>query len=387
MVEITTTMDQIDFRLYIYSLWFYPLIMFWIVASIQLFYYLFFYSRITIYKKKEDKDKDVPLSVIICARNESGNLSDNLPSILNQKHSNFEVIVVNDASNDDTEDVLYNLRKKHSKLKFTSIFDNKDFSHGKKLAVTVGIKAAKNEHLVFTDADCKPSSDLWLQKIQKHFSEEKSIVLGYGAYRKEKGLLNNFIRHETFFTGMQYLSFALAGIPYMGVGRNMAYKKELFFRHKGFSSHYHLLSGDDDLFVNEAATKKNAAVEIDHQSITYSEAKKTLSGWFKQKRRHYSTSSLYKTRHKFLLTLEPATRIIYYALFIILLTSATHLFYVACTFLLRLIIQLIVLKISLKRLNEKYLLLPSLIYDILAPVFLLVPMLINRISGRKSSWK
>ncbi|NJK85682.1 MAG: glycosyltransferase, partial [Bacteroidales bacterium] len=247
-----------------------------------------------------------------------------------------EVIVVNDCSNDHTDLVLGTLLKKYKNLRTTSIAEDKKFSHGKKLALVVGIKAAKYETLVFTDADCKPLTNQWLSRISAKFTGKVSIVLGYGRYTKSKGLLNAYIRYETVWIALQYFSYALFGIPYMGVGRNLAYKKSFFFAGKGFANHYHLLSGDDDLFVNENATKTNTSIEYSFESHTESKPKFNLADWINQKKRHLTTGRYYKPIHKFLLATEFISRFIYYFTFIWLLIRSYNEVVILSLFVVRL---------------------------------------------------
>lgn len=244
-----------------------------------------------------------PISVVICAKNEADNLKKNLAVVLEQDYPDYEVIVVNDGSWDSTQDVLEAIQKDYSKLRIsaTNSLDNDLMMGGKKFAQTIGIKAAKNEWVVFTDADCKPASNQWLKHMNSGMHEDKEIVLAYGPYDKTSGFLNKLIRFDTFHVGLQYLSYALAGIPYMGVGRNMAYRKTLFFKHKGFAAHMHIPSGDDDLFVNAAATKNNCAIVCHQESWCYSSPEKNLSDWMRQKRRHFNTAGLYRSKHKVLL--------------------------------------------------------------------------------------
>ena len=151
---------------------------------------------------------------------------------------------------------------------------------------------------MLTDADCVPATENWIERMQEGFAGDISIVLGYGSYHKLPGLLNKLIRFDTFHTGMQYLSYSLAGTPYMGVGRNLSYKKSVFFRNKGFSSINHLPSGDDDLFINQVANADNTSIMIDHDAITLSEPKKKFTDWIRQKKRHFSTARFYKPQHK-----------------------------------------------------------------------------------------
>ena len=206
--------------------------------------------------------------------------------VLEQVYPDFEVIVVNDCSWDESGIYLEELQNKYKHLKIVTIKEQEKYRHAKKFALTLGIKSAKNDILLFTDADCMPASSTWIRDMHAHFNSGTEIVLGYGSYRKEKGFLNKMIRFDTFFIALQYFSFALTGMPYMGVGRNLSYRKSLFFGTKGFARHYHLLSGDDDLFVNENATDKNTEIEIQPDSFTYSDPKKTFGEWFRQKARH-----------------------------------------------------------------------------------------------------
>ncbi|MDA3821521.1 MAG: glycosyltransferase, partial [Bacteroidales bacterium] len=255
----------------------------------QMIYYLVIFSRVPRYKTPKLRKKNIGISVVICARNEAENLKKNLPLFLRQDYPEYEIVVVNDCSTDNTGDVLMDLIADYPQLRYTTIQADRKFTHGKKLAVTVGIKAAKYDHLLFSDADCYPVSDKWINRMSRHFSKNTELVLGIGKYEQKKGLLNIIIRYETLFTALQYMAFAIKGSAFMGVGRNMAYKKELFYRHKGFASHFKLLSGDDDLFVNEATTKSNTQIELSKDSFTISEPPFSFGEWFKQKKRHLST--------------------------------------------------------------------------------------------------
>ena len=277
------------------------LVLFGLSLLIQLFYYFFLYGRLAYYKSPHSSAHKKPVSIIICAKDEANNLKEHLPSILNQDYPDYEVIVVNDCSEDETGQVLEDLKKKHKHLKISTIKKDKKFGHGKKFALFIGIKAAKNEWLLLTDADCYAETNQWLSTMQKSFKKNASFVLGYGGYIKGKGILNQVIRYDTVFIAMQYFGFALAGIPYMGVGRNLAYRRSLFFENRGFSTHMHLKSGDDDLFINANANKTNTLIEVGKKSHIRSVPKKTFPEWAKQKRRHLTTGAYYKNKHKFLL--------------------------------------------------------------------------------------
>lgn len=238
------------------------------------------------------------VSVIICARNNREGLEENLDSILRQDYHDFEVIVVNDGSTDGTKDFLDQLASQNDRLKVLHLDIDDRFHRGKKFAQTIGIKAAKNQNLLFTDSDCMPVSDQWLKRMTAYFTEGKQIVLGISHNQKSVSFLNWIIQLETFHTSFLYVNLAFKSRAYMGLGRNLAYKRDLFFSIKGFASHQHIMSGDDDLFVNETATKSNVAVCIEPETVTSTRFKGGFSKWLKQKKRHFSTGRYYRPGDK-----------------------------------------------------------------------------------------
>ncbi len=362
------------------------LALFSIAALIQMIYYLLIFMRFVFYKPIEKPNASDPVSIIICARNEAQNLEKYLPLVLEQEYSEFEVVVVNDCSEDETEDVLKRLMNIYPRLRTTYIRQDEKFTHGKKLALTVGIKSAKNEWVLLTDADCYPESKEWLATMAKNFSSDKSIVLGYGGYKSKKNLLNMLIRFDTAIIALQYFSFALIGRPYMGVGRNLAYRKTLFFANKGFASHINLASGDDDLFINEVSNNKNVTIEPSFKAHTRSEAKKSFSDWVDQKQRHFSTFSCYKNKDKFLLALEITSRMAFYIFFA--WSLYLHKYWPAATLVLfaRLLFQLTVFKYTFHRLKERNLFLISPIFDLVLPIINMGIYLSNIISPRRQ-WR
>lgn len=354
---------------------------------IQLYYYLGIYLKVVFFKKTgENPTEKPPVSIVICARNEEENLKHFLPKVLEQNYPNYEVIVVNDCSSDNSDIVLENLQKQHPHLRVTTIKEDEKFTHTKKLALTVGIKAAKNEWLLLTDADCIPQSNLWLATMAENFNGNTDIVLGYGGYLSEKGLLNKFVRFDTMSIAMNYLGLAILGKPYMGVGRNLAYKRSLFFKNKGFASHSQLESGDDDLFVREVANGSNTKVEFRANSQMLSVPRKTQSNWVKQKRRHTSTSCYYNFGIKFLLGLEPASRLMFYASAITLIALLYFPYIIGATIAVRFIVQISINKAVMKRLNEKKILLISLLWDFYSLYFYGKLLILNSLTPKKSKW-
>jgi glycosyltransferase involved in cell wall biosynthesis len=325
-----------------------------LVTLIQTFYHLFFFSRLAFFKSKKKESRQThPVSIVICARDEAENLADHLPGVLLQEYpTTHEVIVVNDNSVDESKYILEALQKTYKQLNPIELTQEAKMIPGKKFPLAIGVKSAKHEIILLTDADCLPASEHWISSMQDTYDDKTELVLGYGPYHKQKSLLNKLIRWETYYSALQYFSYALAGIPYMGVGRNLSYKKTLFYRHKGFSAHNNIPGGDDDLLVNIAATKENTKINIDPDSFTLSRPEKTWKQWIRQKKRHYTTAKYYKKKHRVLLGLHSFAQFLYYPA---LITSA--IFYnieiTGIVFGIKWFFQLPLYFMTMKKLNEK----------------------------------
>ena len=360
---------------------------FFTVVIIQAIFYVFFFGKFAFSKQRKTATKNIAVSVIICAKNESENLKTFLPSIIEQDYPDFEIVLINDASKDDTLDVMHHFSKLHNTIKVVNVKSIEAFWGNKKYALTLGIKAAKHDFLLFTDGDCKPVSKHWIKEMSSNFSNTKSLVLGYGAYSKIKNsLLNKLIRFETLITALNYFSFAKIGLPYMGVGRNMGYTKKEFFDANGFISHIKVRSGDDDLFINQIANPQNTAVCYSKESFTESIPKTTFASWFKQKRRHVSTAKHYRMKHKVLLTLLYASNLFFWSFALILLLTLFNWKIVLGLFLFRIVLQYIILGVSSKKLRETDL----LIFLPFLEIFLIITQLtifINNLISKPNHWK
>ncbi|MEM9390451.1 MAG: glycosyltransferase [Bacteroidota bacterium] len=302
---------------------------------------------------KKPQEAYLPLSVIICARNELNNLKELIPSLLNQSHQSFEIVIVNDQSTDGTREYLDEQQQHFQSLKIIHIETTPDHINRKKYALTLGIKAAKNEDLVFTDADCLPASGNWLTNIQAGLKDH-DIALGYSGYQKLPGLLNYFIRFETLWTGIQYIGFAGRGLPYMGVGRNLAYKKSLFLSAKGFNGYQGIVGGDDDLFVQKNATKQNTTVVVGSDSLTISRPKTSIKNFFIQKLRHLSVGKHYTFKSKIGLSVWSLSLLLSWVLFISLAILRIELYLVAGSFFLRTLIFYLTFNRSCLKLGERF---------------------------------
>jgi glycosyltransferase involved in cell wall biosynthesis len=290
------------------------------VVFIQFIYYILVFGKFSFGKPQNETPKKIPISVIVCAKNEEENVKNFIPILAEQNYPQFEIVLIDDASSDDTLEIFESFEKQYPNVKLVKVANNEAFWGNKKFALTLGIKAATNEYLLFTDADCYPTSKEWITKMSSQFTQQKTIILGHGAYEKIAGsFLNKLIRFETLLAATQMFSWAKLGKPYTGVGRNMAYKREEFFKVNGFIEHMKIRSGDDDLFINQAANKNNTAICYLADSFTYSKPKRTYSEWFTQKRRHVSTAGHYKSFDKMQLALFYSSQFLFLVLPIILL--------------------------------------------------------------------
>ncbi len=324
------------------------------VVLVQFLYYVVFFGKFSFAKPQNTTPKRVPISVIVCAKNEGENVKNFIPLLAQQNYSDYEIVLIDDASSDETLEIFEGFEKKYPNVRLVKVENNEAFWGNKKFALTLGIKAAKNEYLLFTDADCYPKTTEWIKEISTQFTKEKTIVLGYGAYEKIKNsFLNKIIRFETLMTATQYFSWAKLGKPYMGVGRNMAYKREEFFKTNGFIEHMKIRSGDDDLFINEASNSKNTTICFTHDSFTYSKPKTTFKEWFTQKRRHVATATYYKSFDRIQLAIFYCSQLLFIVLPIVLLAFQFQWIIVTCLICFRYIFAWISLGFAAGKLKEK----------------------------------
>jgi glycosyltransferase involved in cell wall biosynthesis len=358
------------------------------IAGIQLCYWTLLYARVLFHKDPPVKSVSElpPVSIVVCARAEAKNIMELVPILYEQNYPKFEVLIVNDRSWDDTKEILEALKIKYPQLRFIDIEENErhHFS-GKKMALTLGIKGATYENIVFTDADCRPQTELWLQHMISAYAPGKTIVLGYSPYKKRKGFLNRLIRFDTYAIAMNYISMAKAGMPYMGVGRNMSYTKAQHFLKGGFRNHYHIASGDDDLFVNQNSDKGNTALVIHPNSHVESFPKTTFDDWKRQKIRHMTSSGMYQLKHKIILGAYSATVVLFYILLALtLLLNKT--FLISLTILgVRTLFQIVTFRGSSKWLGNKDVALLAPFYEIIV-LTLNASFYFKSLFAKKSKW-
>ncbi len=363
-----------------------------LMLFVWLWQFIFLLRRIlpvARFRKKATGDIEFPpVSVVISARNEEENLEAFLPEVLTQDYPDYQVVVVNDGSEDDTDMVLARIKAKYPHLYYTRIAPDKKFYHGKKLPLSIGIKAAKHDILVLTDADCRPASDQWLKEMVAPMkAENKELVIGIGNYKKEKGLNNLWLRYDTFTIALQYLGFAIAGKAYMATGRNMAYTKQLFRNTNGFKNHIYVASGDDDLFVQEAATPTNTTVSVAPEAHTISTPPGTFKKWKAQKQRHLSASAHYKKSVKASLFAEPLTRELFWGLTVYFIFFPNFAVLVLPFSLLLFLFKLIIWKKASDKTGMGKIFWGLFLFDVIQPIIIASNHFGNLTGSKKRKWK
>lgn len=367
------------------------LVVFLAALLIQLLYHWSMFSRVAFYKRKypiKNESELEPVSIVLCARDAYEYLVDLVPALLKQDYPDFELVIVNDCSDDETEEYLKDLERKEQRVKPVQLRQHLNFFNGKKFPLSMGIKSATHDLIVLADCNCMPVNDLWLRSVVDCYHKKTEIVIGYSPFERKKGLLNQLIRFDALQQGLHYLSAALCGHPYKGIGANLSYRKELFFRNKGFISHYTTSVGEDDLFISQVARKKNTEVLINAEDAILTAPTRSFKLWMRQKSARYSTIPKYNLRARFSLSLFAWSHTLFYAAFIALLLmqpafvlsigAAYYIPVLAFFFLLRFGSQMFIYFKASKRLGEKGLIAGLLAYDFMFA--LLTPLL--RLMGR-----
>ncbi len=356
------------------------LLIFGITLIIQLLYHWGVFSKVAFYKDKrrpKTDDELEPVSIVLCARDAYEYLTELVPVLLNQDYPDFEIVIVNDCSDDETEEYLKDLERRETRIKPVQLKQHLNFFNGKKFPLSMGIKSAQNDLIVLTDCNCMPTNDQWLRSVVNCYGKNTEVVIGYSPFVRKKGLLNSLIRFDAVQNALLYLSAALKGHPYMGIGKNLSYRKELFYRNKGFTSHYITSVGDDDLFVSQVATKKNTEVLIDPDNTILTTPTGSFHQWMRQKSGRYSTVQQYNARTRTMLSLFYISQFLFYVSFIALIAlcakpafaiTGGEVFYIPILvffFLLRFGSQLFIYHKASKRLGEKGMLPGLIAFDFL----------------------
>ena len=356
------------------------LIVFGVCLVIQLLFHWAQFSKVAFYKRnarpKLDEELE-PASIVLCARDAYEYLTELIPVLLNQDYPDFEIVVVNDCSDDETEEYLKDLERREPRVKPVQLKQHLNFFNGKKFPLSMGIKSAQNDLIVLTDFNCMPVNDQWLRSVVNRYNHQTEIVIGYSPYVQKKGSLNHLMRFDALQNGLLYLSAALNHHAYMGIGKNLSYRKELFYRNQGFISHYTTTVGEDDLFINKVSTKKNTEVLIDAENGILTTPTSSFKLWMRQKSSRYSTVSKYDGRSRLMLSLFYGSQLLFYVSFITLIAlcakpafvitggAAFYIPILVFFFLLRFGSQMIIYHKASKRLGEKGLLPGLIVYDFL----------------------
>ena len=353
---------------------------------IQLYFLLFRFARLAFHKQGlTAMEVEAPVSIIICTRNNLAQLKTLLAAISTQHYTRHEVVVVDDRSDEDTYDYLLQ-ESRRGAFRLVRINQTPDHINAKKYALTIGIKAARHPNLLLTDSDCEPHSPDWITQMVAPLAAGADVVLGYSPYKRQPGVLNLLIRFDGFFTALQYFSFALAGQPYMGVGRNMAYRRAFFFENKGFSRHAGITGGDDDLFVNQLSRTASVRLALAPEAFVFTDPKERFGTWFHQKLRHLSVGKHYRLADKIRLGMFITSLLLFYALFIVLVSSYALTYIALSMYMARLALHTAILAKAAKRLKEEISWIQLPLLDAWLPVYYLIfglPALITR----KIQWK
>jgi len=355
--------------------------------AIQIYYYTNVFGRLAFTSKKKPLSSDPlpPVSVIICARNEYVALQKHLKLVLDQDYPEFEVIVVNDCSEDDSEILLASMQIQYPHLNFRTIVKDEIYAHGKKMALGVGIKAARHDFLLFIDADCYPASPQWLRQMQSRFTEKTDIVLGYTR------LVNNraWIRADRLMQAFHYLGKALKHKPYMGIGSNLAYRKNLFFNNKGFDMRITENLREDRIFINKVATSTNTAVALSPEAVTISTLRISAKRWRRERHEELRSFALCRSNRYPQLS-EVLWRLLFFAGMAMAIVQNVDnvsrepiLFSLLGLIIIRFSLQLTVFIKAKKRLGEKGLIFMLFLWDLIFPFIYLSLIFSSHMPHRK----
>jgi glycosyltransferase involved in cell wall biosynthesis len=351
---------------------------------VQLVYFWIVFSKLAFFKTKSTSGTRPAVSVVVTAHNQYNDLKQNLPYLLDQDYPEFEIMVVNDNSDDGSDELLKDFTRQYSHLSIVDLKQSLNWFKGRKFPLSLGIKSAKHGLLLLTDINCRPQSGQWIKEIVSAYQQETEIVLSYSTFAT-KSKINLWFRFASFYDGLFYLSMALAGHPFKGIGKNLSYKKDLFYKNKGFSSHYKINLGDDELFINQTARKENTKIQLSPESHVAVVKSISFAQWFKNEKTRILIRKFFKKGSWFIVSFFQTTTLLFFTSFVLLLIFGASWIVVLSLFGLRLLSQLVIFGNAAKKLNEKKLLLISPLFEILlliTDLFIWLMLLFTR----KNKW-
>ena len=345
-------------------------VLFGIITFLELIYYYVIFARFSFHKKKKAVSiQQVPVSVIMVVKDAAGVLLKTLPRLLNQQYAQFEVVIVNDNSQDETKLLVLEYQQQYKNIKLVDLDSAVTTIRGKKFAISMGVRCASYEHLLFTDPECTPSSSHWLGKMAENFVGQTRIVLGYSTYQKRNNPFNRMLHFDTLLNAVEYFSLARIHSTYRGDFKNLAFTAPLFDKQRGFATHNHISYGEEDIFISRAATKNNTAIEFSPDAVTVLQRASNFRYWKDHKLGLFYTRKLNTFKNRFLLNGYAIINLLFYIAltFAILFTLSDMILLIVTLSIaaVRLISQYLVFGFAAKRLNEKQVIPCLLIYDLI----------------------
>ena len=347
------------------------LILFGVVTLIQLVYYYVIYGRFAFHRKKSALGfRDIPVSVVIVVRDDAALAVQNLPQLLDQQYSSYEVVIVNDRSRDENSlQAIREYRDRYPNVKLVDLSTAVSTSRGKKMAISMGVKCATYDHILLTAPNCKPASRQWLSKMAQNFQFQQRIVLGYNTFEKKKGIYSHFLLYDNLIGAVQYFAHALMHTTYRGDLNNVAFVRQLFYKQNGFIAYNHLLYGEEDIFIHRAATSNNVAAEYDPDAATLQQHTPSYGYWRLHKVSLFFTRKFNSLKNRILLSGYELTNLLFYLLLGLSIATCLHqplgLYITIGIAVLRIASLYVVMGIAAAKLHEKQNIPSLLFYDLL----------------------
>lgn len=361
---------------------FYAFIVF---TAIQIIYYLTFSSLFFKSKKTNKINTKPPISLLIFVKNSAAYLEKNLTYFLNQDYPEFEILLIDNCSSDDTDEVLEKIKTKHKKVRIINVENNESFWANKKYTYTLAIKAAKYNHLLFSEIIAKPISKNWILEMSNQISDKKSLVLGYTKHNTSKGFMNLLIRFNDVLDALKAFTFTKFNTPFRASAYNFSFTKDNFFRVNGFIKHIKINYGKDDLFLRDAYFKKNTSFSIDEDSFVEITKEKTFKDWFSAQKRNSFLQNHYKLNHQILLFLYTITKLGSLTLGITLLFFYPYKI-ILCIIGFYFLVKTIVLALATKKFKEPKIIFLFPFLEIIL-ILLQISIFINNLMLKPNHWK
>ncbi len=361
------------------------LLLFLLLFVLYVGYLLVFILRVTL-QKSSPAGKIHPMSLLITFRNEEANLKDNLPSLFENGNNAYEVVAVDNCSQDNSLDVLTSLKNEHPNLRISSL---RQFTfHSDKMAHNIALKAACHDWVTVIPPSINVTGKEWLREISSRLDTDNQVSVGYSNIAPKSSFFNLLFRCELFFQQLKSFGFIVNRLPFVISQENVVFNKQQYFNVGGFRGKINEPFAKLELVINSFIRKAPVSLILTKETAVYRKEDITWKDYVELLKKEEIVRKHLPPGIRFLLILYEWIFLLFAPIAVVLLVRIPEIWPVVTSMVICLIFcYLLIIKKLLLRLQEFKLFLPSFLIALILPYIKLMFRIRYIRYGRRKEWK